>query len=141
MIIRGKEFAITKTLTEAEKQLGVDLKINQDGDLELNNLSDFKLIAGGANAAQAARLKLQIEPGGLVYHPAIGTDLQVGEKLRDAFAIKTQIVKSLTQDPRFENVSVRVQIDNSTIFVDIRMSIVNTGIEVPLQFVATEDRT
>lgn len=136
MIIRGREFAITKNLTEAEKQLGVDLKLNKDGDLELNNLNDFKLIAGGANAAQAATIKLNIEPGGLVYHPGIGTDLRIGDKTKDAFLIKTQVIKSLSQDPRFENVDAKVQVNGDAIFVTVRLTIANTGIEVPFQFVA-----
>ena len=139
MIIRGKEFAITADLTEAEKQMGVDLKVNQDGDLQLNNLSDFELIAGGSNAAQAARLKLQIEPGGLVYHPSIGTDLQIGEKTKDAFAIKTQIIKSLSQDPRFERVSSSVTVRGNVIFVEVSLVLANTGVQVPFQFVATND--
>lgn len=135
MIIRGKEFPITKNLTESEKQLGVDLKINKDGDLELNNLGDFKLVAGGSNAAQAVVIKLNVEPGGLVYHPSIGTDLQIGEKTKDAFTIKTQIIKSLSQDPRFENVDVKIQISGDVVFVSVRLTIKNTGIQVPFQFV------
>lgn len=137
MIIRGKEYPITSHLTEAEKQLGIDLKINKDGDLELNNLGDFRLLAGGSNAAQAARIKLEIEPGGLVYHPSIGTDLQIGEKTKNAFALKTQIIKSLSQDPRFENVEAKVQVDGDVVFVDVRIGLKNTGIQVPLQFVVS----
>lgn len=137
MIIRGKEYPITSHLTEGEKQLGIDLKINKDGDLELNNLGDFRLLAGGSNAAQAARIKLEVEPGGLVYHPSIGTDLQIGEKTKNAFALKTQIIKSLSQDPRFENVEAKVQVDGDTVFVDIRIGLKNTGIQVPLQFVVS----
>lgn len=137
MIIRGKEYAITKNLTEGEKQLGIDLKINQDGDLELNNLGDFRLVSGGANAAQAAVIKLKVEPGGLVYHPNIGTSLQIGEKTKDAFTIKAQIIKSLSQDPRFSNVNASVQVNGDVVFVDIRLTLSTSGIEVPLQFVVS----
>lgn len=137
MIIRGKEYAITKNLSEGEKQLGIDLKINKDGDLELNNLGDFRLVAGGANAAQAAVIKLKVEPGGLVYHPDIGTSLQIGEKTKDAFTIKAQIIKSLSQDPRFSNVTASVQVDGDVIFVDIKLTLSTSGIEVPLQFVVS----
>jgi len=134
-ILRGPDSILTKNLTETEKNLGVDLKINQNGDLELNNFNDFKLIAGVQNAAQAVFLKLNIEPKGLLYHPEIGTDLRIGEKITDAFSIKTQILKSLNQDERFENIDTNVKILGSTVLVDLRVSIVNTGIQVPLQFV------
>jgi len=133
-ILRGPEDNISKNLTEAEKELGVDLKRTQDNDLELSNLNDVKLVAGGANAAQAIKTRLLTEPRGLLFHPNIGTDLMIGEKTKDALAIKLQIIKSISQDPRFENVEVNVNIDGNVVFVDMRVSIVNTGIRIPLQF-------
>lgn len=136
-ILRKPDNNITADLTEAEKNLGVDLKLTKDYDLELSNLGDFKLIAGGANAAQAALLKLFIEPGGLLFHPEIGTDLQIGEKTRGAFDIQTQVLRSLSTDPRFENVSAVVQVEGNTVFVDVRITLAESGIEVPLQFAVT----
>jgi hypothetical protein len=136
-LIRNKEYNITKDLSEVEKNLGVDLKISQDGDLEISNLKDLKLIAGGQNAAQAVRLKLEIEPGGLVYHPEIGTNLRIGEKTLSAFEIKMQILNSLSTDPRFDKVFVNVSVFGGTIVVDMRVTLSNTGIEVPLQFAVT----
>ena len=133
-ILRGPENALTKGMTELEKSLGVDLKINQDGDLELNNLNDFSLVASVQNAAQAVYLKLNIEPGGLVYHPELGTSLQVGEKTKNAIEIKAQILKSLSKDPRFDSVDARVQVLGDVVLVDLRVTLANTGIEVPLQF-------
>ena len=81
-ILRGKDSFITKNLTELERNLGVDLKLTSDGDLELSNLNDIKLIAGAENAAQAVFIKLNVEPGSLLYHPEIGTDLQVRSEER-----------------------------------------------------------
>ena len=133
-ILRGPENALTRGMSELEKSLGVDLKINKDGDLELNNLGDFKLVSGAENAAQAVYLKLNIEPGGLVYHPELGTSLQIGEKTKNAIEIKAQIFKSLSKDPRFDNVDARVQVLGDVILVDLRVVLANTGIEVPLQF-------
>ena len=130
----GPVTPITKNLTEAEKNIGVDLKLTSTGDLELSNLGDIKLIAGGANAAQAVKTRLLTEPGGLLFHPEIGTDLQIGEKVVSAFEIQTQIIKSLSQDPRFENVDATVQIDGNVVFVNLSVSIVDTGLTVPLQF-------
>jgi len=133
-ILRGPENSLTKGMTELEKSLGVDLKINQDGDLELNNLNDFKLVASVQNAAQAVYLKLNIEPGGLIYHPELGTSLQIGEKTKNAIEIKAQILKSLAKDPRFDSVDAKIQVLGDVILVDLRVTLANTGIEVPLQF-------
>lgn len=133
-IFRKAENSATKNLSEAEKALGVDLKLNEDNDLELNNLSDLKLVSGVDNAAQAVKIKLGIEPKGLVYHPSLGTALFIGSKITNLFLVKTQILKSLTQDPRFENISVNITAENNVIFVDIRITLTNTGTEIPLQF-------
>jgi len=131
----GPASKATAGLTQSEKELGIDLKLTGDNDLELSNLNDIKLIKGGANAAQAIKIRLLTEPGGLQYHPDLGTDLQIGSKVKDAFTIKAQIISSIGKDPRFEGVEANVQIDSGTIFVQIRVSVVNTGISVPLQFV------
>ena len=133
-ILRGPENALTKNLSELEKSLGVDLKINQDGDLEMNNLNDLKLVIGAANAAQAVFIKLNVEPGGLVYHPELGTSLQIGNKTKNAFEIKAQILQSLTKDDRFDNVDVTVQVQGDIILVNLRVTLANTGLEVPLAF-------
>lgn len=133
-ILRGPDSVLTRNLSELEKNLGVDLKINKDGDLELNNLNDLKLVAGVQNAAQAIFIRLNVEPGSLLYHPDIGTNLQIGEKTRDAFQIKTQIIKSLTSDDRFEDVDALVRVLGDVILVDLRVALANTGIAVPLQF-------
>lgn len=133
-ILRTPDNALTQNLSELEKSLGVDLKLNQDGDLELNNINDLTLVAGVQNAAQAVYLKLSVEPGGLVYHPEIGTVLQVGEKTKNALEIKAQILKSLAKDPRFDSVDAKVQVLGDVILVDLRVILANTGIEVPLTF-------
>lgn len=133
-IIRSVDSVIVQNLSEAEKQLGVDLKLNEDNDLELNNLNDIKLVAGGANAAQAVKVRLGIEPGGLLFHPEIGTDLLIGEKTKNAFFLKTQIIRSLTKDVRFSNIDCNVTVSGDVVVVDLRVTLKNTGIEVPLQF-------
>ncbi len=135
-ILSNIDSNITANFTQAEKDLGVDLKLTPDGDLELSNLKDFKLIAGASNAAQALWLKLNIEPGSLLNHPQIGTDLAIGDKMRSAFDIQLQILRSLQQDPRFENVSANVQVIGNTIINDIRVTLKNTNVSIPLKFVS-----
>lgn len=135
--LRKPENKVTSKLTEVEKQFGVDLKLTPDNDLELTNTNDFALIAGGKNAGQAVKIRVFVEPGGVLYHPEIGTDLQIGEKVTNAFEIQTQIIRSLSKDPRFEDVQAVVQVRGNTIFVDARVTLANTGQQVPLKFVVT----
>lgn len=134
LILRGPDSPITRNLSELEKNLGVDLKINKDGDLELNNLNDIKLVAGVQNAAQAIFIRLSLEPGSLLYHPEIGTDLQVGGKTKDAFKLKIQVLKSITSDARFDSVDATVKVLGDVVLTDLKVSLANTGISVPLQF-------
>jgi len=137
-VLNSPESALLSKLTEYEKQLGIDLKLTSDGDLELNNLNDVKLVAGASNVAQALKIKLGIEPGSLPYHPSLGANLNIGEKSRSASEIKANILRSLLQDPRFENVNVFVQQEGSIYYIEIRVVLINTNLEIPLQF--TVDR-
>lgn len=133
-IIRKPESNLLSKLTEVEKSLGVDLKLTKDNDLELNNLNDINLSIGAKNAGQAANIRLFTQLGDNLLHPEIGTDLQIGEKIVNALDIQGQVIRTLSNDPRFENVTAQVQVDGNTVFVDARISIKNTGQRVPLQF-------
>jgi hypothetical protein len=132
-IIRNKEYSITKNLSHAEKELGVDLKLSPNGDIEISNLKDLKLVAGVENAAQALRLKLEIEKGSLPYHPNIGTSLQIGEKTKDAFAIKVSAISSILADPRFVNARVNVSVTGGVYILDLYVTLKGADFEVPLQ--------
>lgn len=133
-ILRKPETPATKGLTELEKNLGVDLKLTPDNDLQLSNLGDIELSTGGENAAQAIKIKLFTEIGSILLHPEIGTSLQIGEKTRSAFQIQAEIVRSISRDARFEDVDVKVILEGNTVFVDLKVTLRDTGIEVPLRF-------
>lgn len=137
-VLRNKQYNITKGLSQTEKDLGVDLKINVDGDLEVSNLKDLKLVAGAQNAAQALRLKVEIEKGSLPFHPTLGADLQIGEKTKDAFAIKTSLLSSILADPRFDSARVNVSALGSIYVLDIFVVLKNTDLEVPVQLALVE---
>lgn len=134
-ILKSKESVFTSNLSETERQLGIDIKLDKNNDLQLNNRGDLDLSIGSNNAGQALFLKLNIRPGGLVYHPAIGVDIPIGEKTRNAFEVRNQIIRSLKQDPRFENPQVRVTVRGNTIIIDLKVTLVRTNQEVPLNFV------
>ncbi len=132
-LIRNKSYPITAGMSETEKNLGVDLKLNADGDLALGNIKDFKLVAGAENAAQALRLKLEIERGSLLHHPQIGSSLQIGEKTKNAFTLKSSILSSILTDPRFQSARVNVSVVNGTYVIELFVRIVNTDAEIPLK--------
>lgn len=133
-VIRGRETYISRRLSETEKSLGVDLKLTKDGDLSLSNNGDVELVAGAENAAQALYLKLNLQRGGLVYHPEIGTNLQIGEKLTNPLEIKLQIIQSISTDKRFRNPKVNVTIIGGTVIIDMSVTLRETGKRVPLKF-------
>jgi hypothetical protein len=137
-VLRNKQYNITKGLSQTEKDLGVDLKINLDGDLEMSNLKDLKLSAGASNAAQALRIKLEVEKGSIPLHPSIGTNLQIGEKTKDAFVIKTTILNSILLDPRFSSARVNVSVIGSTYVIDLFVQLRNTDLEIPVQLALVE---
>lgn len=135
-IISNVDSNITKNLSQAEKELGVDLKLTKDGDLEISNLKDFKLVAGGANAAQAIFINLGLEPKSLLQHPELGVSLGIGDKNKSAFEIKTQILRSLRKNPKFAEVEVNVTILGNTVVNEIRVRLINTDVTIPLKFLS-----
>lgn len=125
--------AITENFTETEKNLGVDIKLNADFDFIFNNRNDFEIIAGGANAGQAAVLKLSYEKGDLKYHPLIGLGLSVGEKIRNGDDVRDDIVFTLLSDPKFEAVKdLSFLTEGNTIKIDIRLLVKNFYTPLPL---------
>lgn len=135
-ILKNKERNITRSLPFAEKQLGVDLKLTGDNDLEMNNLQDFTLIAGVPNVAQATGVKLKTEANGNRYHANVGVDYPIGDKTVNAIGLRFDILRSLRQDTRFDDVQVKVEVDGNVYFININLTILGTQIDVPLQFVA-----
>jgi len=103
-VLQNKQYNITRFFNFAEKNLGVDLRLNADGDLILTNASDFSLVAGVENLVQAIGIRLLLERGSLKRHPSVGTNLQIGSKTTNIAELRDQIVGSLATDPRIESI-------------------------------------
>ena len=99
----GAENALTAGLSQVEKNLGIDLRISDNYDLIITNGGDLQAIAGAGNMAQAVLTRLRYEKGELLSHPEIGVGLIVGTKARDLNSIRDDIIRSLKQDPRVED--------------------------------------
>lgn len=91
-----------------EKKAGIDLYIDENGDINFNNNGDLELSYGLENAVQAVKLKLVTELGSLRYHPEYGLVNVSGTNNSDIDSIKAQIIESLVQqieaDSRFSNI-------------------------------------
>ena len=128
---RGKDTALSTSLNEVERNLGVDLKLSNDRDLILNGANDFDISYGLDNAAQAIMLKLAYEKGDLLEAPEIGVGLKVGAKLENAGELKTRLINSLTLDPRFEKID-NVSVSRKGNLIRVNFSVKIKHVDTPI---------
>ena len=76
----GASISITDGLTQVEKNIGVDLRVDDNRDLILTNGGDLEAVAGANNMAQAIILRLFYEKGEIISAPEIGVGIIVGNK-------------------------------------------------------------
>lgn len=131
----NRQSFLTQDLTEVEKNLGIDLKLNQDFDLELNNRGDLNLVRGADNAAQAIIFKLGLEKGEIIDHPEIGIGLVIGDKAPSVVQVQSDLLQTLSQDPRFEKIlNMSIQRENNTYRVRFYVKLKNIDTPVPVDF-------
>ena len=100
----GKLNKLTQGMSELERSLGCDLKIDSNRDLVLTNSGDFELIAGPDNMGQAVLIKLSYEPGEVLLYPQLGAGVIPGKKFPALDDVKDGIVNTLLQDNRIQRV-------------------------------------
>jgi hypothetical protein len=132
-VTQGRVYNITKFMQESEKNLGTDIRIDKNGDLAVSNAKDLDLLAGIENMVQAIGIRLYIEKGGLKRHLTIGTDLQVGVKLRKGALqeIREQIVSSFSSDPRIDSIPF-IQLTQEASTTKINMLLKLRDLEQPV---------
>lgn len=129
----NRQSYITQNLSELEKSLGIDLKLGKDFDLELNNRGDLNLIVGTDNAAQALLLKIAYEKGDLIDHPQIGVGLVIGDKAPSVMSVKTDLIRTWTQDPRFEKISnLEIRRQGGSYRLRASLKLKNVDIPIPI---------
>lgn len=104
-VLGPRDNVFTNDLTEAEKSLSVDLKLNEDGDLDLLPSGDLNVATGSVNAAQAIVLKLLYSKGSYPNYPSLGAELKPGRKTPTVAEVRSRILTNLLQDTRIEDVS------------------------------------
>ena len=130
----GKANKLTTNMSELERSLGTDLKVNADFDLVLTSSGDLELVAGAENMAQATILKLSYEPGEIMKHPEIGSGIVVGRKYPPLQELKDRVSKSLLQDPRVDKVSDLFLVrEGSGLSIQFNLYIKQVDIPIPVK--------
>ena len=130
---KGAENKLTEGLTELEKSLGVDFKVDKNFDLVLSNSGDLELVAGADNMAQAVIIKLSYEKGDVMGHPTIGSGATPGKKFPPLQEIKDDLVRTLLQDNRIERVDgLSLTQDNSELSLNFNLKIKQVDIPIPI---------
>jgi len=133
----SKNFNFTRNLSELDKFLGIDLRLNLDShDLMITNSNDYSLVSGSENAAQALFIKLGLEKGSLKRYPEIGLGLQVGTKSRTRMAasFRTEIARSVLTDPRFVDIKdVYFEMIGGQVKFNLTPVIADMNLSVPLK--------
>jgi hypothetical protein len=128
-----KERYINEDLNAVERNLGIDLKATEEFDLDLGNRGDLEIVRGAENAAQAVMLKLSYDQGELLEHPELGVGIQVGKKVPDLGEIQTNLVKTLSADPRFSAVeNLQLVRDNSALSINFLLRVKNVDTPIPV---------
>jgi hypothetical protein len=134
-VVKSQRYNITSEMQQAEIDLGVDLRINDDSDLIFTNTKDLDLVAGVDNMVQAIGIKLLLEQGGLKRHPFIGTNLQIGSKVRNGSLtqIRRQIINSFNQDARVDSIPfIELIQEGGTIQINMMVKLKDVDQPVPL---------
>lgn len=112
----------TSKISNAEKSLAIDLKLNETMDLDLLPSGDLNASIGVDNGAQAIILKLLYEKGDLKKFPSIGTNLTSGKKNPDLAALRTDVLTTLLQDNRIQDVKkINITQNSSKTFVNFEV--------------------
>lgn len=129
----GKLNKLTQDLSELEKSLACDFKVDGNFDLVLTNSGDFEIVAGTDNMGQGVLLKLAYEPGEVILFPQIGAGIVPGTKFPDLTTVRDRIVNTLLQDNRIQRVEdLGIQRNGPEILISFNLKIKNVDIPVPI---------
>lgn len=131
---QGKINRLTAGMSELEKSLGVDFKVDGNFDLVLGSSGDFELIAGADNMAQGTILKLSYEPGDVMLYPELGAGAKPGGKFPPLIELKDRITKSLLQDNRIQRVTdLALTQDNSALTISFNLYVKQVDLPIPVK--------
>jgi hypothetical protein len=115
----------------------VDWLLDDNGDIAINNVGDFRLANGLNNLVQALKLKISVKKNSLLRHPDFGVGISAGISIADISSgeIFNDLNKVIIEDPRFSGIErLDIAINGSTITIDMAVSIANGSGIVPISF-------
>lgn len=133
-VTSGFPAPINKNLDAVQKSFGVDFKLTDEFDLDVNSYGDINLLASSENVAQRIILKLLLDEGSLKRHPEIGVGLAVGIKSTlDLTGLVDRIRTSLSSDSSIEKVIYAdVVQEGSSLTINLILKLRN--VDQPLTF-------
>lgn len=130
----GKEIKTTRNLTELEKSLGTDLKLDANFDLSLSKSGDFEVISGANNMGQQVLLKLSYEKGEVMRYPELGAGVVPGTKFPPLDQIKDGVTNTLLQDNRIDRIEdLSITQESSALYLSFKLRIKQIDIPVPVK--------
>lgn len=125
---------LTVGMSELEKSLGVDFKIDSNFDLVMSSSGDLEIIAGADNMAQGTILKLSYEPGDVMLYPELGAGIQIGKKFPPIEDLKDRITNSLLQDNRVQRVAdLALMRESSGLYISFNLYVKQVDIPIPVK--------
>lgn len=115
---------------------GIDLLLDNKGDLVITNEGDFKYAYGMQNIVQRIKLALSTPQGTLLQHPAYGINVAVGQSTADVNP--EDIAKSITQmfanDSTFTGVkAIRINKNGPVVEIFVSIGIAGLNDAIPIQ--------
>ena len=115
----------------------VDWLLDDNGDIAINSMGDFRLANGLNNLVQALKLKISIQKNSLLRHPEFGVGISPGVSVADITSgdIFNDLNKLITDDPRFSGIErLDIKISGPTITIDMAVSVANGSGIIPISF-------
>lgn len=115
----------------------IDWLLDDNGDIAINQLGDFRLANGLNNLVQALKIKVRTQKGTLMRHLDFGLGIEHGISIADIEAgdlIQTMSAM-VESDPRFSGVErMDIRISGPTLAIDMAVRIANGSGIIPITF-------
>lgn len=115
----------------------IDWLLDDNGDVAINSMGDFRLANGLNNLVQALKLKVSVQKSSLLRHPEFGVGISPGVSVADITSgdIFNDLNKLITDDPRFSGIErLDIKISGPTITIDMAVSVANGSGIIPISF-------
>lgn len=119
--------ALSQRLSHAERVFGVDIAVDDSGDIIFGADGDIVKSYGYDNAEQALKLSLTVEKNELPDHPDFGLDIPIGSRNSTVSfdAITESVRNQITSDSRFSDAQIVIDVAGE----EVRIGVIAKGSE------------